>query len=313
MRVRDRRVGGAYLGLGLVSLIWGANFLVLKEALLHLSPLVFAPLRFLVGALALGAVLRLVEPRSATPGRPPAGLGWGSLLGLALLGITLSSLFFTISLSLTSASHAAVLNATSPLFGLLGTYLTQRERPGRGTVAGLLLSFAGVVMVVLTRGGTAAGGRTAEVWGDLSMLASAVCWSFYAVRLRPLVARHSPLLVSAYATGLGALLLVPLGIPGAITTSWAHLPWTTWLAVAYSGVLVTGGANVLWVHAIRVVGVGSTMVYQYLPTVVAVALAAWLLAEPLFPSELLGAALVLVGVGLTTRAAWRPAGPIPRR
>jgi drug/metabolite transporter (DMT)-like permease len=133
------------------------------------------------------------------------------------------------------------------------------------------------------------------------MFGSAVAWSFYGVRLRPLLARQSALAVSTYATGLGALMLLVAGLPAVLSTPWTHLPLGVWLALAYSGVLVTAVANPLWVHAIRVVGVGSTMIYQYLPTVVGVGLAVWLLHEPLLPQEFLGAACVLVGVGLSTR------------
>src|SRR5207248_503770 len=118
---------------------------------------------------------------------------------------------------------------------------------------------------------------------------------------RPLLAIRSPLAISTYATMLGALMLVPLGLPAALGTPWLQLGPATWLAIGYSAILVTAGANVLWVHAIGVVGIGSTMIYQYLPTVVGVGLAVWLLHEPLLPQELLGAACVLLGVGLTTR------------
>jgi drug/metabolite transporter (DMT)-like permease len=290
-----------------VALIFGANYLVLNEALRHLSPLVFAPLRFLLGATAMWTLLRLGQGRRAGALPTASTLGWSTLLVLGFLGIGLSSLAFTVALSLTSAAHGAVLNATSPLFGVILAAVVNGERPPGTTLTGLVVSFVGVALVVLTGSDATGGAGTAELWGDLAMLGSGVCWALYAVRLRPVVARYSPLLVSAYATTLGALLLVPVGLPAALATPWTHVPATTYLALVYTAVVVTAGANVLWVYGIKVIGVGGTMVYQYLPTIIGVALAAWLLHEPLVPLELVGAVLVLAGVGLSTHEGLRAA------
>jgi len=108
------------LALGLLSLIWGYNWVVMKEAVRYIDPFAFSALRSILGALAIFAILLLLR-RSWSP---------GSFLGVLLLGFIQTTLFVTFStwaLVAGGAGKTAVLVYTMPLAphaGLAGSWRT---------------------------------------------------------------------------------------------------------------------------------------------------------------------------------------------
>ncbi len=134
----------------------GMDVVSVKYALEGLPPLVFMPFRYVLAGLLLLACLRLL-------GWGGAGLGRGDLLalgGLGFVGIAINYVGYTVGLSLTSGSNAALIIATAPVWGLLLGVVLGLERGSWVGALGLGLAIAGVGLVV--GGGLGSGGRP---WG----------------------------------------------------------------------------------------------------------------------------------------------------
>src|SRR5262245_57860694 len=122
--------------------IWGASFLFMRVAAPEFGavPLISAGVGiaavFLIPALARRAGLRALSQHAAK---------------LTLLGAINSaipfSLFAYAVLSVTSG-FASVLNSTAPLFGALVAFVWLRDRPGPARLAGLIVGFVGVLVLV---------------------------------------------------------------------------------------------------------------------------------------------------------------------
>lgn len=115
-----------------------------RVALAEIDILAANMLRLPFGAL-LCAIISILQRR-----QPPWQVSQHNLLPLCLAGITGlgSSMSFLIAIQLVGASTTATLNAAAPIFGLLGAVLFLGERPTRRNVAGTLIAFVGITLVV---------------------------------------------------------------------------------------------------------------------------------------------------------------------
>ncbi|MGH7632039.1 MAG: DMT family transporter [Gemmatimonadales bacterium] len=277
----------------LVTLIWGANFTVMKLGLQAMPPLAYTAVRFGVACLLLWALLRWREGRVAIP----AGAFW-PLMTLGLLGNTLYQLAFTLALVLSSATNCALILSTMPAMVATLGHVTGIEPTTRRMRWGIAIATLGVGLVVAARG---IAFTATTLHGDLLAIAATLCWSAYTLGLRKLPKTLSPLAVTAYTTFTGTPGLVLAGLPGMLALDWAAVPPVAWESLAYASVLSLGVAYFLWNASVARVGSSRTAIYLCVTPVVA-ALVAWgILGERLVPLQGGGAVLIVLGVLLTRK------------
>jgi drug/metabolite transporter (DMT)-like permease len=304
-----------------MTLIWGTNYSIVKAAFAEIDPQAFNALRMsIASALFLLTIVGLRGVRPAAGGgaaepRPLASVlqtaapitarDWAALAGLGLVGHFLYQLCFIGGLARTSVANSSlILGATPVVVGLLSAAVGQ-ERVSRMHWVGALLSMAGIYLVVVPPAQGAAG-----AWrGDLLMALAVVCWAIYTVGARPLMTRHSPLGVTGLTMALGTVLYVPAVWPHVAAVDWSGVSAGTWLSIVYSAVFALCVAYTIWYAAVRQLGNARTAVYSNIIPLVAMAVAAGWLGEPLGVRQVLGAAAVLVGVALTR--VGHPRVPIP--
>jgi drug/metabolite transporter (DMT)-like permease len=222
---------------------------------------------------------------------------WGLIVLLALLGNTLFHALLVVGVHHTSPAHAAVLVAFSPLFAVLLARMLLSEPLGARRLGALGVAFVGVVVIV-TRGGAEATSRL----GDLLSLAASLAWALYTVVGKPVLTRVTPLAVTTWATVLGAIPLLPLGLPGLGEVRWSALSVGQWLLLAYLSAGTIALANLLWYWALAREATARVVAFSYMIPVIATAFALAAGQESLSASLLLGTAAVLGGVALAQRA-----------
>lgn len=277
-----------------VPVVWGLNFIVIKDALAQFtSPQGFNALRWI---LATGVLLTLVAVRGDPLWIAPRD--WGRLLLIAGVGNVLQQLTFINGIRLTTAGHSALIMGLSPVMVALGGATLGLERVGRRTWAGIVLSVLGVALLVRPR---TVGLPDTAFTGDLLTLASAACWALYTLASRSLALRYPPAAVAAITVALATAVLVAIGVPALQAQTWSEVRWTGWGGLFYSGGLTIAFGYALWAMALRRIGTARTAILGNLTPVVAV-VAAWiLLGERLDVWQALGAILVLGGIALARR------------
>jgi drug/metabolite transporter (DMT)-like permease len=278
----------------ILALVWGSSFLWIKIALGALSPVQLA-----VARLALGAGTLIVLCLATRTRLPHDRRTWLRIGLPALLGNAVPFVLFGVGERTVSSGVAGVLNATTPLWALLIALVIRTERrPGPLRLTGLLLGFAGTLVIFAPwqDNGLAS-------WGALACLIAALCYAVsYTYIGRYLVGTISPIAMSgaqlSLATGLTVLAL-PLGGLGAIHVS-GVLPI---VAVAVLGICGTGIAFVLNNRLIADEGATTAASVGYLLPVVSVGLGALALHEPLSVRVLIGMVVVLVGIALSRHKA----------
>lgn len=294
----------AILAMAGVVLIWGINVSVMKLAVGEVAPVVFNALRFPLGALLLGLLLFHFEEKPW-----PARGEWREMIFLGILAHPVYQLCFLTGLALTTASHTAVLVATTPVFVAVADHFVLRERLGRREWIGIGLSLGGVLLLTAVR---SPGADSGSVLGDLLVLASGVLWTTYTIRSRPLLKTRTPVWVTAWALLIGTPFVLVLGIPGLLTLDWSRLTMITWGGAIYAGLFALATAYLFWAIGIQTLGASRAAIFSNLIPIVALAVAAIWLHEKLPPLAWIGAGIALLGVWVTTASHFvRPAPGSP--
>ncbi|MEV0115197.1 DMT family transporter [Streptomyces sp. NPDC050844] len=288
---RRRRALGWQVRFGVLSLIWGFSFLLIKVGTEGYAPFQVTLGRLVFGTAVVAAVLVVKRERL-----PRGARTWGHLTVSALLLNALPfSLFAYAELTIPS-TLAGICNATSPLWGMaLSLVALSEDRPTRRRVAGLGIGFIGVLTVLgawqgfsgLDFGGTA--------MALLASLSYPIGWIY--VRRTLAGSGHSNLSLS------GAQLLVAtveLAVVTPLFTSFpTHFPVVPLLAIVALGALGTGLAFLIQYGLVSEVGPTTAQMVTYFIPVIATAAGVAVLGESLSWSTPVGAVIVLAGAALT--------------
>ncbi|AUY52393.1 DMT family transporter [Streptomyces sp. CB01881] len=292
--------------MAVLALLWGSGFLWTKLALRHgLSPLQITVLRS-----ALGAAVLLVLARSARQRLPRGAAIWRHLVVAAFLCNTLPFFLAAQGVQTVGSGLAGVLNATTPLWSLLiglATGTERRRNPLR--LGGLLLGFAGVLLIFSPWQENPAGDGGGFGWGVLALLGAAAGYAVaFTYMGRVLTGTGTGPLALSAAQLSAAAGLSTLALPAAEGTT-AGLNVRALVAVAVLGVFCTGLTFHLNYRLIAVEGATGAATVGYLLPVVSTALGALFLDEALSVRTVAGMIVVPAGVFLARQHRERPAGP----
>jgi drug/metabolite transporter (DMT)-like permease len=293
-----RRLTPAEVGLLITVVIWSFNFTLTKYVLDHgFQPLAYSALRFTTAALLFAGITLAIEGSLRISRRDLA-----LLVGAAGVGIWLNQIGFVYSLTYTTASTAALVFGTLPIFTMIVARWSGVEVLSRRFVAAALVSFAGVALVAAGAGGEVAGSPK----GIALALLGAATWAVYSVAIAPLMRRYSPYRISAVALLLGAALILPTAAPQLASQDWgfSRLLWVIF-AVSVVGPLVI--TNVLWFTALDRVGPSRASLYANLQPFLGAVFALLLLSETMTVLQVAGGLAIAAGIFLARRRPTIPA------
>jgi drug/metabolite transporter (DMT)-like permease len=302
--VRERRL--TEFAVLAVMVVWAGNFIVVKDAITVLPPVAFTFLRYGLASLALLGLLRWTDGAIRLP-RPETL----RILLLGGLGFGIYQILWTVGLQTTSAGDSSLIIAATPVFTAVIAVLIGADTLSPVKGFGIGLSFLGVVLVI----GAGVGLElTGSPIGYALTLAAAICWATYTAVGARVLRRHSPLVLTTWATIGGTMVLAPIGIgqliaPGAMGPEQAEALPQIVLAVAYSGLLAAAFANVIVFNGVRLLGPTRVTAMQSLTPALAVVLAFVFLGEPIRAGQVVGGVIIVTGVALTRFGARRPGRP----
>jgi drug/metabolite transporter (DMT)-like permease len=280
-----------WLLLASLVIIWGSSFAMSKIAVQSISPEWIVALRIGIGAavlLVMAAMARQLPTRK-----------WGKYLWLGIIGNTLPFFLITWGLKFVSSGVSGLLMGTIPIIILvLAHFFLKGERLNRYSIMGVILGFAGLVVLLVPRGITHVTDNNNALMGELAIVLGCICYGIHSIsakRLgfdRPFEQSAGVLTGGAVAAVIAALLLSPSGLDNATQTGW--------LAALGLGLFPTGLATVIMYKLME--RTSPTMVSQsnYLVPVFAVVLGATAMGESIGISVIAALALILAGI-MTSR------------
>jgi len=297
--VQPRPPASAYAAAIAMPFAFGMSFVATKYALRGFEPLLVALLRFTLAGAILWVLLRLRREREPVTQRD---LGRLALMGFVSLTVYFS--FENTGIARTSASQAAILIATIPIFVAVLNVFTLREPMAVRQWAGVALSFAGIVALVCFGGQSSAG----SVGGDLLVLAASLAAAVYSIMARSLLLERSALSVTAYQNLFGAAFMLPLALVEAALVGVRRPTADAVGGVLFLTVMCSVVAYLLLNYAFRFIEASRLSVFINLTPIVGVGFAFLVLGERFTGAQAAAAVVVVLGVWLTntgSRAAAR--------
>jgi len=273
-----------------LAAIWGAAFIFLRVVAPVLGPAWTAELRVLLGGLALLLWFRVIGFDPALKGH------WRTYLAVGTINSALPFSLFGFAAMHLPASIMAILNSTSPMFGMLFGALFGGERVTRAKLAGLAAGAGGVALVVQP-GGLDVGPMFG--WAIAAALGACACYGMTGVVIRRIGREAPPRGVAAGNQLAAAIVLLPLlpfvppsGAPDLLVAG-------NMLALA---VLASGVAYLLYFRLIADVGALRALTVTFLIPVFGTFWGWLFLGETLPAAAFAGAALIICGTVLVTRS-----------
>lgn len=277
--------------LALTAFFWSAHWIVARAVHPHVTPVSLAFWRWVA---ALAFLLPLAAPLLAREWAA-ARAAWRPILFFGTCGTVLYNAVGYVGIQQTTATNAVLFQSVTPALIPLFAFLLFGERIRARTIVGLVLSFLGVLVIVLRLdpGSLLTLGANP---GDLWLLANVTLWALYTACLRWKPAALSPLafmlavMLAGMLTGLPAY-LVDLALGGRFEPTEGAV-----LGTLYLGLFPSVICYVMWGRGVAEIGPARAGVYLHLIPLFGALMAVTLLGESLHLYHVVGIALILLGI-----------------
>lgn len=278
-----------------MALFWGGMIPLTKYQLVRWDPY------FLVAVRSLGAVpLLWLLMRWTDRYRPkPSPVSSWRVWTFGVLGNGGFAVFYTIGVQFSDPVLAAIVTATGPAVAAVTDRVFFRLPFNQLMVPGLIASAAGCALASIDpaagKGGVAIGG------GEVLVLLSVVCWSWYSTVVQRWCPDWSHVRITFSTMGTSGLAMLVLYLilsvtgPAVFPPAWPQEPIEAFSLLWYIVTVMVMGV-VLWNAGVRAVGVVTASLYINLTPVVAIVILVLMQGAVPTPQQLMGGALVLAGI-----------------
>ncbi|WP_210542869.1 DMT family transporter [Rhodoferax sp. PAMC 29310] len=294
-----KALDGRAVGLMLVlCVIWGMQQVVLKATAGDISPVMQIALRSGVAALLVGLLmLARGERMSRADGTWRPGVVVGLLFGLEFMLVGEG-------LRHTSASHMVVFLYTAPIFAALGLHWRlPAERLGALQWVGIFLAFAGIAIAFFGRTQSTSPAPVNMLWGDFLGLLAAIAWGATTVVVRSSALARAPATQTLLYQLVGAFVLLT-GMAWLTGQASVNFTPAVWASLAFHTLVVSFASFLVWFWLLRQYLASRLGVFTFLTPLFGIVFGAWLLAERIEPSFLVGAVPVMIGIVLVSGHGW---------
>ncbi|VEF47636.1 permeases of the drug/metabolite transporter (DMT) [Bacillus freudenreichii] len=282
---------GIYLLMLLVPLFWGGAFGAAKHIITEVPPITTAALRFGAAGLILLAAARFSSEWNLHKIKEQ----WLGLLLMALTGIFGYNIFFFIGLEYTSAVNGSLFVATTPVFVTLGAVLFLGERWSARLGAGLILSLAGVFLVIV-KGSLQTLAALEFNKGDLLFFAAVICWVAHGLIGKVVLQKTSPFMTTTVSTLVGSVFLTMLSF---FEKGWGNvlsMSNQAWAEMLFMILCASIIAFFLWNKGIQIIGASKASMYMNLVPINAAWISFFIYGLDITWQQIAGMLMVIIGV-----------------
>jgi drug/metabolite transporter (DMT)-like permease len=295
--VMNRGEWGILLAL---ALIWGVAFIFIKVAVTHVDPLTYVWLRLSIAAVALWLLLRWRGERLKLPLAV-----WGAILVLALFNNMIPFVLFGWGQQHIASGLAAILNAATPIWGVIVAHLwTRDERVTTAKLLGVLVGFGGVATMI---GPDLLFNGNGTVLAQLACLTAALCYALAGVWARRFKALNvPPIKVAAGQLIIGAVAMAPIAL--IIDQPWLRPlpPPEAWGAIYALALFCTALGYVLYFKLIETAGATNALLVTLLVPPTAILMGGLIFGERLTSGQFAGFGIIALGLALIDGRLFAP-------
>ena len=280
----------AVIALTIAMMVWASSFIALKSAIGPMGPMSVIFGRMVVASLCFVFFIKSFMKLRFTK---------EDIKYLALMVVFEPCLYFlfeTNALVFTTAGQAGMIASTMPLLTAIGAGILLKELISKKLIIGSLIALAGVVWLSLSA--TSEQNASNPLLGNTLMFFAMICGSGYAISIRHLTKRFSPLFLTALQAFIGVIFFLPFAL-------WEYNTMTIGfnkdaiLWIVYLGVVVTLGGYGLFNFALSRIEASKASMFINLIPIFTLLLAFLILGEMLTFVEMIASSIVFLGVLIT--------------
>lgn len=281
-----------WLALLVLALMWGTSYAFIKLGVQdgNLPTFTLIASRLLIGFVFLAAVVAVA--REPLPRSPRIYM---HLLVMAVINIVIPFYLITTAERSVDSAIAAIINGAVPLVVILLAALVLHDEPiTLGRLLGLLVGYAGVIVIVSPGLATSTGG---EMSGELALVGSTIAYGIGAVYTRRNMRGLRPMIPAMFQVGFAFAIVAVLAL---VNENPLGVSWNgdAILAVVWLGIFGSGAAYLLNFRLLARIGATRTSILAYFLPIIGIVSGALMFQERIDPLVLVGTALVLGGIAL---------------
>jgi drug/metabolite transporter (DMT)-like permease len=296
-----------------VVMLWGSSFALLKIAVATIPPVWVMALRLVIAGVALTLLLLFIGGRFSSDLK-----AWTSFLAIAIIGNVIPFILISWGVQYIASGLSGILMAVMPLgVAFLAHFFLPDEPLSWRKLAGLVIGFVGVVILLGPQRLLGLAPQGLSFWGQMAMIGGALCYSIQSiitrrVRTKGAIESAAAALSLAGILGLSLALGVDAGALGGASNA-------SLTALGLIGLFNTAVATVAYFQLIKLAGASFASMINYLIPVFAVIVGWLFLDERLARSAFAGLALILTGLFIVQSQRpqepprLRPPSPVPSR
>ncbi|WP_229712482.1 DMT family transporter [Marivirga lumbricoides] len=280
--------------LALVSLIYGANYIIAKGVM----PNYMTPNGFILLRASAATLLFWIFHFFTSKERVHDKKDYISFIKCAVFGVAANQLIFFNGLNLGSPVNASIIMTVNPVIVLVISAWLINERITPRKIGGILLGATGVILLILNKEVSV---ENDSLLGDLFIFLNATFYGIYLVMVKPLMLKYQPITVIKWIFLFGSIMIIPFGFFPLLKTDFSTFSTGIWWSIGYVVIGTTFLAYLLNAMALR--HVSSTIVgyYIYLQPLFATAIALSLGLEHFQWNKALFALMIFYGVYLVSK------------
>ncbi|MAP80564.1 MAG: EamA family transporter [Aequorivita sp.] len=282
------------------EVIYGINHTIAKG----LMPHVIQPFGFIVlrvgGAAILFWILSLFYKSEKIDRKD-----WLRIVACAIFGMVLNMLMFFKGLSLSTPINSSVSMTITPVLLLLLTALILREHITWLKTTGIVLGLSGALILILFQEKTQTNAPNIPLGNSLFIL-NAISYSFYIILVKPLVAKYKAITLLKFLFLIAFFINLPIGISEFYQVAWIELTASQIGQLAFVVVATSFLTYLFNIFALKQLSPSTVGVFIYLQPVIATIFAVMVGADTINALRIGAAALIFLGVYLSTRKPKKP-------
>jgi drug/metabolite transporter (DMT)-like permease len=279
-----------WLTLFVLALMWGTSYAFIKLGVQTLPTFTLIASRLFIGFVFLASVVAIA--REPLPRNPRIYM---HLLVMAVVNIVIPFFLITTAERSVDSAIAAIINGAVPLVVILLAAIVLHDEPiTLGRLLGLLVGYAGVIVIVSPGLATSTG---SEISGELALVGSTISYGIGAVYTRRNMKGLRPMIPAMFQVGIAFVIVSVLAL---VTEHPFAVAWNgdAILAVVWLGIFGSGAAYLLNFRLLSRIGATRTSILAYFLPIIGIVSGALMFQEHIDPVVLAGTALVLGGIAL---------------
>lgn len=289
-----------YLACISAVILWSGSFITTKLAYETFAPIQLGAGRTLIAALIIWIIRKITNSTEKIRNKDRK-----RLLLSGLLGITLYFTLENIGVQMTSASNAALIVASFPAITALLEFFLYRSKPSLQKILGIFLAITGVAILTQIK----VDGSNQSFWGNLILLGAGIVWACYNFVTKDITRKYSAMTITSYQMTVGTLCFIPFLL-------WEDEAWKMPNVISITSLLFLSigcsvAAFILYNYGLKKLSASASVSLMNLVPVLGIVFSVFLLKEIVTLTQVIGGAIVIIGVILSSIQKEELPQPLP--